>query len=86
MGLRLMSLRSDREDGTVIAQLDPTSVKGNLFAKFQICEKGRISVAIPVPDVFREYAASIDEVRRITAAVLTFAEASRVNEVQEPDL
>lgn len=82
MSLRLVSLRSDREGGSVVAELNPTSGEDRVLAKFQVDQQGRISVANPVPDVFRQFAASIEEVRRITAAVIAFAEALRANEEQ----
>lgn len=78
----MVSLRSDREDGRVIAELDPTSGGRHVVAKFQVAESGKIQVATPVPDVFRQFASSIEEVHAITAAIIAFAEASRVNEAR----
>jgi hypothetical protein len=55
-----------------------------------VCEdrSGNIIVTSPEPDVFAQCAASIEEVRRITAAVIAFSAASRPSAEGEanPDL
>lgn len=77
MSLRLMSLQLD-DDGAVIAELESGAPRGHVRVKFNLGQSGEIVVASPEPDIFAEFAASVDEIRRITSAVITFSKASEL--------
>jgi glucosamine 6-phosphate synthetase-like amidotransferase/phosphosugar isomerase protein len=72
--LRLVGLRI--EGDSIIADFEHPSAEGGVSASFVIDRKRGIIVTSPTPDVFAELASSIDEVRRITSAVIAFGVAS----------
>jgi hypothetical protein len=76
MSLRLVGLQVN-SDGAVIADLDSGPQRGRVLARFDIDRGGNLLLASPDPDVFAEFASSIEEVRQITAAVIAFAVASQ---------
>lgn len=76
MTLRLVGLRAG-SNGTVLAELDPGTHEGRVHAKFDLDRGGAVVVASPEPDVFAGFAASIEEVRQITSAVIAFSAASQ---------
>jgi len=63
-------------DGDVIADFDSGTQGGRVVAKFDINRGGGLVVATPDPNVFIEFAASIEEVRHVTSAVIAFSVAS----------
>ena len=75
MTLRLMGLRLD-SDGAVIADLDSGTQSGRVTAKFDLGQGADLILASPQPDVFAEFASSIEEIRQITSAVIAFSVAS----------
>lgn len=77
MSLRLTGLQLD-DDGAVIAELECDAPRGRVRAKFDLGQSGELVVASPEPDIFAEFATSIDEVRRITSAVIAFSKASEL--------
>jgi hypothetical protein len=72
MSLRLVGLQVNG-DGAVIADLDPGTSQGRVLARFHLDRSGSLVVASPDPDVFAQFAASIGEVRQITAAIIAFS-------------
>jgi hypothetical protein len=72
--LRLVGLRIDGD--SIVADFETTPAEDGVSATFVIDREGGIVGASPTPDVFAEFASSIDEVRKITSAVIAFGSAA----------
>jgi len=77
MSLRLMGLQRD-DDGAVVAELESGAPRRHVRVKFELDQSGDLVVASPEPDIFTEFAVSVDEIRRITSAVIAFSKASEL--------
>jgi hypothetical protein len=76
MSLRLVTLRS--EGDSVVAEFESSPGGEVVSASFTVDRKAGIVGAWPTPDVFAEYAGSIEEIREITSAVTAFAQAAKL--------
>lgn len=79
MSLRLVSLRHAGDD-LVEAELESAPLGDRLVTTFEVDRGTDITVATPTPDVYAKAATSIEEVRRITQAVITFSLAAAPSE------
>lgn len=80
MSLRLISLQLDNS-GAVVGDLESGTPRGRVRVEFRLSRSGELVVASPDPDVFSEFAASVQEIRRITSAVIAFSKASESENV-----
>lgn len=83
MSLRLMGLHLDN-GGAVIAELESGTPRGHVRVKFNLDQSGEVVVASPERDIFTEFATSVDEIRRMTSAVIAFSKASELRIAEGP--